>query len=304
MKSLFKFVSIIVVSFALTACIGEVKKSTTETSPVEPGIPLPLRSAFYQGDLPLGNLPLGKLTLTTDTVGTTVFGAYSIMNGGTIISSGKVSGKTTIFHLTGTNNEKWEVTPTWVSGNNAEVSIARIDSSGQPVIVSSFFLTKISPDTLRTAKASIRIDIPTVVDMTITALSADNLNFLGTLSLKNELTGSGAVPMTASATVLGSSPLQLVKTGGAGVDIPFTVHNYSGHFFSPIDNLTFPDLLTSVHFNPVPDLINTTEYNYEISKFHVTINTVNNPDSTMGTLTLGQNPTDVLMPIAPYVPLP
>lgn len=244
--------AVVVLSFILTACIGS---STTNQTAIIPEPPPPIdlarklnmSSAIYQAFRNYSGLPSGTLTLTTDSVGTEVFGKYSVIDyksnrGGILVSAGTVTGSTSKLLLVNTYSsckENMSIYPSSVINDTTQVIIYGQDCSGKSIVAIENI--KKVPGSLVVANTSLSKQ-PHIVDMTISASSADNVTFLGTLTLNN-----APLKLSGKATAVGYSTDSRSNAVPFEADVRFNVTNFSGHLFSPVDVLTFPDDSTYIH---------------------------------------------------------
>ena len=129
MKSICKLIVVSILSCMLSACLGEVS-STSTTSPTplpDTGPTIDMKSAIYQ----ITDFPSGTLTVTTDTVGSTVYGKYSVIKNGNLVSSGTVEGTTSKLLLNKPQptscKEDYVIDPLSVTAAQTEVSITGSD---------------------------------------------------------------------------------------------------------------------------------------------------------------------------------
>ncbi|MDD2732933.1 MAG: hypothetical protein PHF56_03250 [Desulfuromonadaceae bacterium] len=322
MKAFINLIAVVVFSFILTACVGDSSANKTATVPVSPSATTPedltqkinLKAAIYQTFSSHPGFPSGKLTLTTDSVGTEVYGKYSVIKNGTLVSYGSVSGSTSklfLFSSYTTNcKEKLSIYPLSATKDSTKIQIFGEDCSGQPIIATEY-IKKVNglSSIISTVIAKTLIFVGNNVDMTISASSADNVTFLGTLSLNNEnlellsFNNTSTARRTGTATVVGfstysssnSNIVRPVNNGGNYVQLKVT--NFSGHLFSPADVLTFPDNVTApqtyIRLKPA-------SAGYEIDKFNVY---VTDTFPLTQSILLGNNPSDILTTTTPYNPL-
>jgi hypothetical protein len=327
MKAFTNRMAVVILPFILTACVGSSTTNQTATgtgTSTSTGTgtgtstgPIPLKlnmnKSIYQtfGNYSGLGLPSGRLTITTDSEGTDVYGKYSVVKDGALVSVGTVSGSSSKLFLFSSNTsckENLSLYPIRLSSatdDRTKVSIQGENCSGQSIVATEYIKkVNVLPSSLAAIAANIRVFVGNNVDMTISASSADNVTFLGTLSLNNANTEIsplvGAERKTATATVVGfstysssnSNIVRLVTNGGNYVQ--FKVTNFSGHLFSPTDALTFPENVaapqTYIRVKPATA-------GYEIDKLNVYVT-----DLTQSIL-LGNNPSDILTTLTPYTPL-
>ncbi|HIJ81367.1 MAG TPA: hypothetical protein HPP76_06650 [Desulfuromonadales bacterium] len=221
-----------------------------------------LKASILQADLPSGN----RLTVTMDQVGSRVSGVYTVKTGPKIISSGTISGLNTEFTMTSypgsaCSTETFSIRPSNISSTGADTVLTG-NECGKAFLGQSAHLTKFIP------KSSFMSSYVTLSDnsskeIAYTAVSADNVNFLGTVILNNY-----SLPITASGTFIGT----MTNTGLAPVSADQVVEisnqlaigfeitrvtNLSGHFF------TREDILKGVHgFCKTAPSIGNTSYKF------------------------------------------
>lgn len=327
MKAFTKLMAMMILPFILTACIGSSSTSTTATTPPPPPISedltqkINMRAAIYQTYSSHPGFTSGKLTLTTDSVDTDVYGKYSVIKDGILVSSGTVSGTTKKLFLfssyTSNCKESLSIYPLSSTSNSTKVQIYGKNCSGESIVATEY-IKKVNtlPNVLPTVTAKTRVSGQNNVDMTVSASTADNVTFLGMLSLNNEnielvkldKTNSSYAPWfsayssssrkTAIATVVGFSTYSsnnTVRSAKDGVNyVQLKVTNFSGHLFSKEDVLTFPENVaasqTYIRFKQATT-------GYEIDRFNVYIS-----DLTQSIL-FGNNPSDELTStLIPYSP--
>ena len=307
--------AVVVCSFIISACVGSSNSNTATTTPVTPSTPsadiarkINMRSAIYQtftsSTSPSPNPLSNTLTLTTDSVGTEVFGKYSVTKkeDGTLISAGTVSGSTSKLYLfssyTTNCKEKLSIYPLDATNASTKVSIQGEDCNGNSIV---------AIDNIRKVTGSRVVAntlVSNIVDISISAFSADNVTFLGTLNLNNAYLpalDSSTPRRTATATVVGfstysssnSNIVRLVNDGGSYVQLKVT--NFSGHLFSPVDVLTFSDNLTTPQ----------TYIRFDKATVGYVDRFIFYPTDTFPltqSILLGNNPSDTVTTTIPYIP--
>ena len=253
MKTFINLMAVAAFSIMLSACVGDSTTNKTATTPnstptsTDIARKLNMSSAIYQAFRNYSGLPSGTLTLTTDSVGTEVSGKYSVIDyksipEGKLVSAGTVSGSTSKLLLVNTYpgcKENMSIYPSSVTNDSTQVIIYGQDCSGKSIVAIEN-IKKVS-GSLVVANTSIAKQ-PHIVDMTISASSADNVTFLGTLTLNNS-----PLKLSGKATVVGYNSDSRSNAVPFEADVRFNVTNFSGHLFSPVDVLTFPDDSTYIH---------------------------------------------------------
>lgn len=226
-------------------CIYLAGCGSTDTTTIDsnsmfnPSI-LKLNYSILQGDL-----PSGKLTITTDSENGKVTGAYSVTtSSGSMVSVGSVSGNNTRLTLSSYDTG---CIMTLIPRNTT------IDSADISIISQSCQMENISETTVRLNRAVKTASLSATLStfgskevISIDTMSADNINFLGALSLRNNT--NVAKPIISTATFTGSYTntagfprsnagviVRQISAGDGGFS--FVINNVSGHFFSADDNL-------------------------------------------------------------------
>ncbi|MDO9307797.1 MAG: hypothetical protein Q7V04_01900 [Deltaproteobacteria bacterium] len=267
----------------LSACSGSSTQYIDYT-PVDNTPKLDMKEAVYQLTLPTGNI----LTLTTDQSGTSVYGAYTIKNGTGIVSSGKIENLVTSIALTGYSNspcptEALSIQPR-SSTLNATLDSASVDISGSSCSEGSLLpairvISKFSPPaTARMASTGVTNDVNK--RLSISAVSGDNVNFVGPITLEDTflqtsatgiivgtITDSAAWPLTGNVVEI-SNPFAF--------GFIFTrATNFSGHFFATNDSIS----AIKGHARTAPTLGG----QYSISEISVTATDSGVPQPTLTT---------------------
>ncbi|HBA71808.1 MAG: hypothetical protein A2X82_19295 [Geobacteraceae bacterium GWC2_55_20] len=230
----------------LSACSGSSTQYIDYT-PVDTTPKLDMQEAVYQLTLPTGNI----LTLTTDQSGTSVYGAYTIKNGTGIVSSGKIENLVTSIALTGYPNspcptEALSIQPI-SSTLNATRDSASVDISGSSCSEGSLLpairvISKFSPPaTARMASTGITNDVNK--RLSISAVSGDNVNFVGPITLEDT-----SLQTSATGIIVGTitdSAAWPVTGNVVEINNPFAygfiftrATNFIGHFFSTSDSIS------------------------------------------------------------------
>jgi len=245
MKKNHRKLLLLLITATLAAC-GGGNTQYVYYSPVDNTPKLDMKAAVYKALLPSGN----TLTITTDQSDINVYGAYTIKNGSTIVSSGKVGNLVTQLSLSGFPGspcpaEAISVVP--VSGSisaardAANVTISGFSCSEASSLPTTKTISKLSPPATAYMFSSGAIN-PTQ-NLSVTVFSGDNVNFVGSLNLVNT-----SLPATATGTIIGTiTNLAAGPATAAVVDISdpsaygfvFTrATNFSGHFFALNDNIS------------------------------------------------------------------
>jgi hypothetical protein len=244
----------------LTACSGSSTQYVDYTA-VNNAPKLDMRAAIYQAVLPSGN----TLTITTDQPNSTdVYGAYTIKNGSTIISSGKVSNTVSNLALTGNPgspcpSEAISIVPISSSINAARdagnISIAGISCS-ESSLPTDKPASKIIPQTA--ARMLSNGVINATQDVSISVASGDNVNFVGSVLLNDR-----SLPASATGTIIGTitSSSTIPSTINSVVEINdstafgfvFTrATNFSGHFLALNDSISALSGYVRTSLSPLP----------------------------------------------------
>ncbi len=230
----------------LSACSGSSTQYVDYT-PVDNTPKLDMKEAVYQLTLPTGNI----LTLTTDQSGTSVFGAYTIKNGTGIVSSGKIENLVTSIALTGYPNspcptEALSIQPRSSTLNatrdSASVDISGSSCSEQNLLPTTKVINKFSPPaTARMASSGVTNDVNK--RLSILAVSGDNVNFVGPITLEDTFLQTSATGIIVGTTTDSAA----WPVTGTVVEISnqfaygfiFTrATNFSGHFFAVNDSIS------------------------------------------------------------------
>ncbi len=315
--------AVVVCSFIISACVGSSNSNSVAATPGTPNTPsadiarkINMRSAIYQtftsSTSPISSPLLNTLTLTTDSVGTDVFGKYSVIKkDGTLVSAGTVSGTTSKLLLFSNysvcKKENMSLYPIGATNNSTQVMIYGEDCNGKSIVAIDNIRKVTGSPVVATALSN---NMPLIVDMNISAFSADNLTFLGTLNLNNAYLpalDSGTPRRTATATVVGISTSRVGTSSsntvssvynGENTEIPFKVTNFSGHLFSPVDVLTFPDYSPDPLLSPPHTYIH---FNGSVIDEFIVYITDTFPLTQ--SILLGNNPSDTITTTTPYIPL-
>lgn len=233
-------------TIALSACSGSSTQYVDYT-PVDNTPKLDMKEAVYQLTLPTGNI----LTLTTDQSGTSVYGAYTIKSGTGIVSSGKVENLVTSIALTGYPNspcptEALSIQP--ISNTlNATRDSASVDISGascteQSLLPTTKVISKfIPPGTARMASSGVTNDVNK--RLSISAVSGDNVNFVGPITLEDTFLQTSATGIIVGT--ITNSAAWPVSGNVVEISNPFAygfiftrATNFSGHFFATNDSIS------------------------------------------------------------------
>lgn len=252
MKKLRLNASLLLCAAILAACSGGSTEYVDYPKPPDNTPKLDMKAAVYQAVLPSGNI----LTLTTDQFsGTAVYGAYTIKNNdGTLVSSGVVSESVSQLKLIGHKRKFCSDEALLVSVDsttvNASSDEAYITISGDKICSGTLPIT--TPMLIKrptTATMYSRGTIGANQELALEVISADNINFVGTLTLNNT-----SLPVLAKGTVIGTTTTQ-DSTGDSAADPDVgqvvaindplaygflfnRVTNFSGHFFYADDSIT------------------------------------------------------------------
>jgi len=230
----------------LSACSGSSTQYVDYT-PVDNTPKLDMKEAVYQLTLPTGNI----LTLTTDQSGTSVFGAYTIKNGTGIVSSGKIENLVTSIALTGYPNspcptEALSIQPRSSTLNatrdSASVDISGSSCSEQNLLPTTKVINKFSPPaTARMASSGVTNDVNK--RLSILAVSGDNVNFVGPITLEDTFLQTSATGIIVGTTTdsaawpVTGSVVEISNQFAYGF-IFTRATNFSGHFFAVNDSIS------------------------------------------------------------------
>lgn len=230
----------------LSACSGSSTQYIDYT-PVDNTPKLDMKEAVYKLTLESGNI----LTLTTDQSGTSVYGAYTIKNGTGIVSSGKIENLVTSIALTGYPNSPCPTEALSIQPRsdtlNANRDSGSVDITGSSCTEqSSLSTTKviskfIPPATARMASAGFTNDANKRIS--ISAVSGDNVNFVGPITLEDTF-----LQTSATGTIVGTitdSAAWPVTGNVVEISNPFAygfiftrATNFTGHFFATNDSIS------------------------------------------------------------------
>lgn len=244
MKKLLLTALIFLFVAVLSACSGSSTQNIDYAPTAVGPSGLDMKAAVYKTTLPSGN----TLTITTDQSGQNVNGAYTIKNGATIVSSGTVGNSVFQLTLIGHKNfgnpcpdEAITIVPSNINTarNEADITVSGQKSCSESLLPP--IIRHISKPV--TATMFSRGTISTNQELSISVVSGDNVNFVGSVTLDNTL-----LAISATGTIVGT-----VTNSGAGPDTAPVVEinnplasgfvftratNFSGHFFSANDNIT------------------------------------------------------------------
>lgn len=246
MKKIFLNLAILLSVATMSACSGSSTQYVDYT-PVDNTPKLNMKEAVYQLTLPTGNI----LTLTTDQSGTSVYGAYTIKNGTGIVSSGKIENLVTSLALTGYPNSLCPTEALSVQPRSSTINATRdsgsVDITGsscteQNLLPTTRVLSKFTPPaTARMASSGVTNDANK--RFTISAVSGDNVNFVGPITLEDTF-----LQISATATIVGTitdSAAWPVTGNVVEISNPFAygliftrATNLSGHFFATNDSIS------------------------------------------------------------------
>lgn len=253
MKRLQLNATLLLCAAILAACSGGSTEIVDYSKPPDITPKLDMKATVYQAVLPSGNI----LTLTTDQFSGTaaVYGAYTIKNNdGTLVSSGVVSESVSQLKLIGHKRKFCSDEALLVSVDsttvNASSDEAYITISGDKICSGTLPIT--TPMLIKkptTATMYSRGAVNANQELSLEIFSADNINFVGTLTLNNT-----TLPAPAKGTVIGTITTQDSTTNSAAdPDVGLVVAinnpsaygfifnratNFSGHFFYADDSIT------------------------------------------------------------------
>lgn len=253
MKKLCLNATLLLCAATLAACSGGSTEIVDYFKPPDNTPKLDMKATVYQAVLPTGNI----LTLTTDQpTATAVYGAYTIKNSdGTLVSSGVVSESVSQLKLIGHKRKFCSDELLLVSVDsttvNASSNEAYITISGDKICSGTLPIT--TPMLIKrptTARMYSRGTVGANQELSLDVISADNINFVGTVTLNNT-----TLPAPAQGTVIGTITTQDSTTDSAAdpddvglvvaINNPSAygflfkqVSNFSGHFFYADDSIT------------------------------------------------------------------
>lgn len=232
---------IFILAATLAAC-GNGKTEYVYYAPVDNTPKLDMRASIYQGTLVSGY----KLTITADQVGTAISGAYTIKDGQTIISSGKVSSLVTSLQLTTDGGpciaEQMSAVPSNITASGADLTLSGTGCTESTIAQNITTTTRISKITQTAAMKLISQGTTNASEVILLNIaSADNVNFIGSLTLSNQ-----SISTSASGTLVGKIRNGfLTSSSSVNINDPNAVgfqfdsgSNFSGHFFNANDNIT------------------------------------------------------------------
>ncbi|MFH1028774.1 MAG: hypothetical protein V1791_12300 [Pseudomonadota bacterium] len=243
MKRICLNLAILLSVVTLSACSGSSTQYIDYT-PVDNTPKLDMKEAVYQLTLQTGNI----LTLTTDQSGTSVYGAYTIKNGTGIISSGKVDNLVTSLALTGYPNGPCPTEALSIQPRSDTINATRdsgmVDISGSSCteLPATKLISKFSPPaTARMASVGVTNDVNK--RFTISAVSGDNVNFVGPITLEDTFLQTSATAtivgtITDSATWPVTGNVVEINNQFAYGFIFTRATNFSGHFFAANDSIS------------------------------------------------------------------
>lgn len=244
----------------LTACSGS-STQYVDYAAVDNTPKLDMRAAIYQAVLPSGN----TLTITTDQPNNTdVYGAYTIKNGSTIISSGRVSNIVSNLALTGNPGSPCPIEAITIVPISSSINAARdagnITIAGVSCSESSLPtdkpVNKIIPQTA--ARMFSNGIINTTQDVSISVASGDNVNFVGSVLLNDR-----SLPASATGTIIGTitnsntipSTINNVVEISDSTAFGFVFSratNFSGHFLALNDSISAVSGYVRTSLSPLP----------------------------------------------------
>lgn len=252
MKKLRLNATLLLCAAILSACSGGSTEIVDYSTPTDNTPKLDMKATVYQAVLPSGNI----LTLTTDQpTATAVYGAYTIKNSdGTLVSSGVVSESVSQLKLIGHKRKFCSDEALLVSVDsttvNASSDEAYITIRGDKICSGTLPIT--TPMLIKrptTARMYSRGTVGANQELALDVISADNINFVGTVTLNNT-----TLPAPAQGTVIGTITTQDSTTASAAdpdvglvvaINDPSAygfifkrVTNFSGHFFYADDSIT------------------------------------------------------------------
>lgn len=187
MKKLRLNATLLLCAAILAACSGG-STEYVDYAPVDNTPKLDMKAAIYQGILPSGY----KLTLTVDQIGTDgVSGAYTIKDGATIISRGIVSNLTTDLALLADKSpcvaEGLTAKTSNVTATSADLTISGFGCTGGTTgqaVTTTTSISKVAPLPAQHLKSQGTTGTGDLISIDL--ISADDVNFVGSLKLSNQ----------------------------------------------------------------------------------------------------------------------
>lgn len=237
---------LLLITATLSACGGS-NTQYVNYAPVDNTPKLDMKAAVYKAVLPSGNI----LTITTDQSDVNVYGAYTIKNGSTIVSSGKVANIVSQLSLTGfpgspCPTEAISIRPDSSSLNAARdagnIAITGVSCSEDTTFPATRFISKFVPQTTSGMFSSGAISA--TQNLFVSVFSGDNVNFVGSLTLQDT-----SLPASATGTIVGTitNAAAVPSTTSLVVDISdptayglvfSRATNFAGHFFALNDSIS------------------------------------------------------------------
>lgn len=214
---------------ALAACSGS-STQYVDYAPIDTTPKLDMKAAIYQSTLSSGY----KLTITTDQIGTSVNGAYTIKNGAVIISSGTVSNViTNLTFLADSSSpctgEQMSALPSSITTTGADLTLTGFGCTETPVgksVATATHVSKITPSAKLISQGTTNANEL----ITISTASADNVNFVGSIAFFNPANSKSATGTIVGTTQNNVAATRNINDADAVVLTFDRVSNYSGNF--------------------------------------------------------------------------
>lgn len=236
MKKLRLNATLLLCAAILAACSGG-STEIVDYTPDDNTPKLDMKAAIYRGTLPSGY----KLTLTVDQTGTGVAGAYTIKDGAAIISRGNVSNLITDLELKSDNSpcsEGMSAKTSNVTATSADLEISGFGCTestiSQTVKSTVVSISKVSPlaDQKLISRGTTGIGDLISIDLA----SADDVNFVGSLTISNQAlqrSASGTIVAKARNFTNDFAVVNINTLNGANGLLFDRATNFSGNFFTP-----------------------------------------------------------------------